>query len=700
MIECWGIETNNLKNIDIKIETNSLNLIIGYSGSGKSSLAYDTIASIGKTEFMSMFYDGIEEPTYRVKGYKNMLPAVPIKQLNFNNNLHSTIGTYFGLNRSICFLYSSLLKITETNFTLNKTSNVCQSCHGLGFKKAIDEYKIINYDISLKDNPIKCWNRHKDFYSQIIIKFCNDNNINPKKTFRQLNNEEKNLFLYGQSNDKYKIRYKKNVSFSSKTSRYYGVLSGISMIQNFSIPSQFYSDIPCEECQGQKYSPEINSNKILGISIGDFMTTKFDKLLSVIEAFTKTFNNENLDFTLKYIHSFIKKACELNLGHLFFHRAIPTLSGGELQRIRMVQIFNTQLTNLLIVLDEPLAGLSGTEKDTIYKNILELTKKHTIIVVDHSNKFIKTAKTILALGNSGQKYGGYIISEKDFIKEQNIKYTIPVTIPKQKIKISINHNILDYNGVDISIGKNCLNLITGKSGIGKSILLKEYLSLFFEDYVYINQKPLLGAKTSCVATILDISTSISTLFAKKYDKEKNFFSNTKGSLGSCKSCGGYGHLEYGDTKIECTECGGTGFDKILKKYTLDNKNIFEIFKMDLEEAYNFFSPIDKKISKILIDAIELKLAHLLIGQSASSLSGGENIRLKLLKTIKSTAIYFGIDEPFKGLSKTEIFSVISFIEKIRKKTKTIIIVDHTEDIEHFFGYKITLTNKNQILTEL
>ena len=163
MIECWGIETNNLKDIDIKIETNSLNLIIGYSGSGKSSLAYDTIASIGKTEFMSMFYDGIEEPTYRVKGYKNMLPAVPIKQLNFNNNLHSTIGTYFGLNRSICFLYSSLLKITETNFTLNKTSNVCQSCHGLGFKKAINEYKIINYDISLKDNPIKCWNRHKDF---------------------------------------------------------------------------------------------------------------------------------------------------------------------------------------------------------------------------------------------------------------------------------------------------------------------------------------------------------------------------------------------------------------------------------------------------------------------------------------------------------------------------------------------------------
>lgn len=112
-INIWGIETNNLKNIDVQIERNALNLIIGPSGSGKSSLAYDTIAQIGQHEFMSMFADNISDPTYRIKGYENMLAAVPIRQSNFNNNMRSTIGTYFGINRSIILIYAAILGIDE-----------------------------------------------------------------------------------------------------------------------------------------------------------------------------------------------------------------------------------------------------------------------------------------------------------------------------------------------------------------------------------------------------------------------------------------------------------------------------------------------------------------------------------------------------------------------------------------------------------
>ena len=128
-----GIETNNLKNIDVEIVKKGINLIIGPSGSGKSSLAYDTIAQIGQHEFMAMFADEVSEPSYKVSSFSNMVAAVPIKQSNHNNNIRSTIGTYFGLNRSIGLIYAIMLDLSEDFFVLNKESNLCESCHGLGF---------------------------------------------------------------------------------------------------------------------------------------------------------------------------------------------------------------------------------------------------------------------------------------------------------------------------------------------------------------------------------------------------------------------------------------------------------------------------------------------------------------------------------------------------------------------------------------
>ena len=148
-----GIETNNLKNIDINLIKKKINLIIGPSGSGKSSLAYDTIAEIGNYEFMTMFADELSEPSYKVRSFFNMTAAVPLKQNNHNNNMRSTIGTYFGLNRSIGLMYAIALDLDEELFVLNKEQNLCESCHGIGFIRQPDYNKIINYNIPLKNVP-------------------------------------------------------------------------------------------------------------------------------------------------------------------------------------------------------------------------------------------------------------------------------------------------------------------------------------------------------------------------------------------------------------------------------------------------------------------------------------------------------------------------------------------------------------------
>lgn len=273
----------------------------------------------------------------------------------------------------------------------------------------------------------------------------------------------------------------------------------------------------------------------------------------------------------------------------------------------------------------------------------------------------------------------------------------------KKTDIILNSMIYKYRGVDISIADHCMNLLTGYSGVGKSTLLREYLPQFFNSYLYINQKPLVGNKNSTVATAIDISNKISEMFAKKYKKDKKFFSNLTGNEGMCPICGGAGYIEYGDgyhqsTRIECKDCEGTGYNKILKKYKIKDNSIFDVWKMTIDDAIVYFNDIEKSVSDICKIASDIMLGHLRIGQLTGTLSGGENIRVKIMRASKSSAKVIGIDEPFKGLSNLEIDKVARYLDKIREKGKTLIVIDHSIGVEKYFSRWIQLENKKNILS--
>lgn len=702
-ISVWGIETNNLKNIDISLKKNSINLIIGPSGSGKSSLAYDTIAQIGQHEFLSMFANEVSEPTYKVKGYSGMVAAIPINQINNNNNIRSTIGTYFGLNRSINLVFSAMCGVPEDFFVLNKKVNLCEKCNGIGYVKELDANKIVNYTVPLKDNPVRCWDKYKEFYRKIIVEYCSDVGIDPNKSFRQLDDHEKELFLYGESQKKYKILYKKVNANSSRTTKYYGVMLNQPLVLGASISDKYFSDVVCPCCNGKKYSKEHDDIKAMGLSIGDYMLTPFSRLKKYNNDLRKKCGDSSLDFAFDKIDAFLNKAVELNLGHLFFHRSIPTLSGGEFQRLRMVQVLNTQLSDLLIVLDEPLGGLSGNEKKMVYENILELSKNNTLVIVDHGNTFVKSAKVLLALGEKSGKDGGKIIDANKYLAKQSNKPALSSRTLGNDISVNIGSKMYQYNGANILLAENSLNLITGASGIGKSTLIREYFPQLFDKYLYISQKPIVGNKNSNVATVLDVAIPIYNAFAKKHKKGKDFFSNHTGDAGCCPICMGAGYVEFGNERdslirLECSDCSGTGFNKNLKKYKLNDKSIFDIWGMTVDEAIPFFTEIDSKISLKLQETSNILLGHLLIGQPTSTLSGGENIRIKLLKSSTSKAKLLGVDEPFKGLSNSEIFSVIKFLMQLCDKEKTVVVVDHNEQSFNYFQRRILLTVKKDILT--
>lgn len=698
-----GIQTNNLKNIDVEIIKNGINVIIGPSGSGKSSLAYDTIAEIGLHELNSMYSDTTTEPRYKVRSYKNIITTIPIKQINNNNNTHSTIGTYFNISQYLCTIFATILNKDYDFFVLNKKENICQTCHGLGYIKDLDVNRIIDYDKTIEEIPIKCWIRYKDFYKGILRDFCLDNGIDYKKKFRDLAAKEKELILYGQSTKKYSEHYKIVNRMARRTSNYFGIMLKKPMIVGFEPSSIFYTQIQCKDCCGQKYSNEHRDYKVEKLSIGDVLCLPFSDLIQWIEKVKKNETSENLKFSINQVYMFISKAIELNLGHLSLNRIIPSLSGGELQRLRLVQVFNSQLNNLLIILDEPLAGLSKKEKDLVYTNIKTLSKKHTLLIVDHHSIFFNDAIQIISMGEKSGKFGGSIIDTKKYIESQQKDFSLPV-LPVDKISnVKIENTVYGYKGINIFIASKRMNLITGSSGVGKSTLLKEYLPQYFEKYAYINQKSLSGNSHSFVATNLDIFNQMLDLFAKKFRKEKLFFSNVIGADGACSICGGTGKLNYGTDNndricVDCKDCKGTGFSKNLAKYKIQDKNIFDIWYMTIDEAVDYYLSQSQKITETLQKAREILLGHLQLGQRTSTLSGGENIRIKVLKSLKSTAEIYGIDEPFRGLNAFEMYKVALFLSKLVEQGKTIIVVDH-EDVSKYFSKHIELIKKTGWLEE-
>ncbi len=695
-----GIQTNNLKNIDVSLKKNALNLIVGPSGSGKSSLAYETIAQLGLHEFRSMFEDDIEEPSYIIRDYKNMRAAIPIRQNNYNHNTRSTIATYFGINTKVISLYAIEFGVPTDTFSLNREENTCQTCFGTGYVHALDIDKLVDYRKSIGENPFRCWQRYSDLYVKLIAKVCEEQGIDTQKTFTELTVRQQRFLLYGESNNKYKITYKHGKGSSTRTTKYYGVMTGREIRKNFKMPERFYSDLECSSCSGKRYADKCLRYKWQSLSIGDFMTSPFSKLARILKDSILNLNNNIEKVLAKDIFRFVAKAVDLNLGHLSFYRSIPTLSGGELQRLRLIQVFNTQLTDLILVLDEPLAGLSGNEKRSVYDCVIKLAKNHTLVIVDHSDAFLKVSDNVIALGEGGGENGGRIIDAARYLSNQKVKHTITHKPISKLIEIKMGNRVYDYKGVCVSIAENCLNGISGKSGVGKSTLLREYLPFYFDQYEYINQKPLVGNINSNVATVLGISDQIFELFAERYDADKDAFSNQTGKAGCCPACGGAGVVEYRWNRLVCKECNGTGFKQQLKEYTINGKSLFDIWAMTINEALRYFGTISKKIAEKLHGADDLALGHLKLGQATSTLSGGENIRIKLLKVFNSSAKVLGVDEPFKGLDFQEIYLVTQYLIKQRDKGKTILIVDHNTEAFKFLDRHIELeVQKNIIMSK-
>jgi excinuclease ABC subunit A len=521
--------------------------------------------------------------------------------------------------------------------------------------------------------------------------------------FIDLSQNEKELLLSSESESKYKIGYKSNKRKHTKTSKYKGPLlelwEGINNNKVSTIQKKYLSQDICENCKGTRFSQDTLNFQIDGKNIGELYMMELDLLLNWIENHKVEWDKFSvIKRAFCNIERFLHSAVKLNLEYLNLNRSIPTLSGGELQRLRLAKALNSQFFNFLYVLDEPTSGLHPCEWPIISELIFDLKKMgNTVLIIEHNEFLKKIADTTIYLGPGGGKDGGRIDRKEDLKKSKDVlKYTFFKPSKFANINDASYNNIKNIN---ISLPVNSLIGVCGTSGSGKSSFLYGILPRYLNDVVYLNQSPIRGNYYSIVATALGIFNNIQELYSKTNKVTKEFFTYISKGKGQCNTCQGKGFLKedslYIETEIVCPSCEGKRFSNSALKYKFKGLNIHELLSLSVDELF-FLIESDDKILKILNFTKAMGMGYLNLFQNVSHLSGGEAQRVKLLKSLFefSTKKTFLLDEPFRGVDGDNIKGVILAFYNLVEKGYTIYIAEHNILAINYCSYIIEFGPKN------
>lgn len=680
------IETNNLKGIDVSIPHNKITLISGVSGSGKSSLALDTIHNISMNELNQLM--GLRDFLfdYSVSQYENILPSVSLEQENYNKNPRSTVATYFGVDTYVKNIFSLKNGVSSSVFKFNRYKYACKKCLGLGVDFQLDPVKIIDFNCKLQEIPFLNWRgSYSNYYKQLLSLFCDDNGIDVEKNFGDLNENNQNLLLYGRGDKKYKITYKAGGRKRVKTSSYIGPLSGDDIFSTNS-NRKYCTEQKCYECNGYRFSKEILKYKVYGKNIGEIYNNELDNLIDWIltkKSQWQKVKSETIIF--KSILSLLNNFLALNLNYLYLNRSIPSLSGGELQRLRLAKSLNSQFSNFFYILDEPSSGLHPDEVSKITDAILLLKKKNnTVIVIEHNPIFERISDNIITLGPSGGKDGGQIVSNKLFVNEKRqITYRYYKANKQFPINNESHNNIINLS-IQIPLGS--FVAICGKSGSGKTSFLSGILPKYLTRSICLNQTPLKGNNYSTLASYIGILDEIREVFAKTTKQDASIFSFHHTGEGKCNTCNGTGLIKNEDTtnhssNMICPSCDGMRYAPKALDFLLKGLNIYQFLTFTVDELFIFLGN-DKsflKTIKALSFLSALGLGYLTLFRNITTLSGGEAQRVKICNSLlenKKNSIFL-LDEPLRGVDDINAEKIINLIYKIVEDGNSVFVAEHS-----------------------
>ena len=634
-------------------------------------------------------------------------------------------------------------------FSFNSPFGACPECSGLGSQKKIDINLLVpDPSRSIAGGAIRGWEKEENYSRKMLDIVCRHYQIDLDQPFRQLSEKAKKIIFYGTNEPIFFQLQSEGGQKHEKTATYEGVINNLErryMETNSSFMRDwiegFMTELPCEKCQGKRLSEAALSVLINGQNINHFTDLTIQEAHTFIDQLKLDQKDAHIaNLVLKEIKERLGFLINVGLDYLTLDRAAGSLSGGEAQRIRLATQVGSRLSGVLYVLDEPSIGLHQRDNDRLIETLKSMRDLgNTLIVVEHDEETMMACDHLIDIGPAAGIHGGQIVAagtpaevmkNKHSITGQYLSGKKQIYLPKERRQG--NGNFIEITGaqennlknVDLKVPMGIMNVITGVSGSGKSTLINDILykaiaaKLYrtkvrpgkyedlkgiehIEKIIDIDQSPIGRTPRSNPATYTGVFDDIRDLFsatneAKIRGYQKGRFSfNVKG--GRCEACRGDGLLKIEmhflpDVYVPCEVCHGKRYNRETLSVLYKGKSIADVLAMTAEEAYDFFKN-HPKISRKLKTLVDVGLGYIQLGQSASTLSGGEAQRVKLAselhRRITDKTLYI-LDEPTTGLHVDDVKKLLKVLDHIILEGATIIVIEHNLDVIKMADYIIDL----------
>ncbi len=727
LIRVHGARENNLKDVSIEIPKRRLTVFTGVSGSGKSSLVFNTIAAESQrliNETYSTFVQGFMPTLARpeVDVLEGLTTAIIVDQQRMGSDPRSTVGTatdanamlrilfsrlgkpYIGTAKAFSFNIASLSgagavtverggKTVKEKRTFTVTGGMCPRCEGRGAVTDFDLTALYDDSKSLREGALTIPGYSMDgWYGRI---FMGSGFFDPDKPIREFTGEELHDLLH-KDTTKIKVdginvtyeglipRIRKSFLAKDREAMQPHIRAFVDRAITFTA---------CPDCGGTRLTEAARSSKIKGISIADACAMQISDLAEWVRELDEPSVAPLLTTLQHTLDSFV----EIGLGYLSLERPSGTLSGGEAQRTKMIRHLGSSLTDVTYVFDEPTIGLHPHDIQRMNGMLVQLRDKgNTVLVVEHKPEAIAVADHVVDLGPRAGTEGGEVMYEgtveglrasgtltgRHLDDRAALKPAVRTPSGALEIRGAATHNLQD---VDVDIPLGVLVVVTGVAGSGKSSLINGSVA-GRDGVVTVDQAPIKGSRRSNPATYTGLLDPIRKAFAKANGVKPALFSAN--SEGACPNCKGAG-VVYTDLAMmagvatTCEECEGKRFQAAVLEHHLGGRDIAEVLAMPVTEAEEFFGAGDARIPaahKILQRMADVGLGYLRLGQPLTTLSGGERQRLKLATHMGDKGGVYVLDEPTTGLHLADVEQLLGLLDRLVDSGKSVIVIEHHQAV--------------------
>jgi excinuclease ABC A subunit len=731
-IRVHGARVNNLKDVDVEIPKRRLTVFTGVSGSGKSSLVFDTVAAESQrliNETYSAFVQGFMPALSRpdVDVLEGLTTVITVDQQRMGADPRSTVGTATDANAMLRILFSRLgtphigppaayafnvpsvraagaITVERgarkaVRATFSRTGGMCPRCEGRGTVSDIDLTQLYDDSKSLAEGAFTIPGWKSDSFWTVRV-YAESGLLDPHKPIAEFSEEEMRDFLH---------REPTKVKVEGVNLTYEGLIPKIqkSMLSKDKESLQPHirafveravTFTTCPECEGTRLTEGARSSTIGGVSIADACAMQ----ISDLAQWVRGLDEPSVAPVLAALSVTLDSFTEIGLGYLALDRPAGTLSGGESQRVKMIRQLGSSLTDVTYVFDEPTVGLHPHDVQRMNDLLRRLRDKgNTVLVVEHKPETISIADHVVDLGPGAGSAGGTVCFEgtveglrasgtttgRHLDDRAALKAAVREPSGTLPIRGASANNLQDVD-VDVPLGVLCV--VTGVAGSGKSSLVHGSLlkspAASQAGVVSVDQSPIRGSRRSNPATYTGLLDPIRKAFAKANGVKPALFSAN--SEGACPTCNGAG-VVYTDLAMmagvagTCEECDGKRFSADVLEYTFGGRDISEVLAMSVTEAAAFFASGDTNTPAahtVLSRLLDVGLGYLTIGQPLTTLSGGERQRLKLATHMGDKGGVYVLDEPTTGLHLADVAQLLALLDRLVDAGKSVIVVEHHQAV--------------------